>query len=94
MRPAFDDRYSDLSPGTVRLHLMIEDLCRHDPVKRFNFFQNAKPYKRQFGTDFGYDVAVLICVSTVPIRARIAMHAGLRGLFRTNLATGSGGRRR
>lgn len=61
---------------------MIEDLCRHEPVERFNFFQNPNPYKRQFGTDFGYDAAVLICRKTLPNRARIALHAGLRGLIR------------
>lgn len=82
VRPAFDDRFADLSPGTILLYLMIEDLCRHNPVKRFNFFQNPDSYKRQFGTDFGYDGAVLICRKTIPMRAKIAMHAGLRSIIR------------
>jgi CelD/BcsL family acetyltransferase involved in cellulose biosynthesis len=82
VRPAFDDRFADLSPGTILLYLMIEDLCKHEPVKRFNFFQNPNPYKRQFGTDFGYDGAVLICRKTIPMRAKIAMHAGLRSIIR------------
>jgi CelD/BcsL family acetyltransferase involved in cellulose biosynthesis len=82
VRPAFDDRFADLSPGTILLYLMIEDLCKHAPVRRFNFFQNPNPYKRQFGTDFGYDGAVLVCRKTIPIRTKVAMHAGLRGAIR------------
>lgn len=82
VRPAFDDRFADHSPGTILLYLMIEDLCRHNPVQRFNFFQNPNPYKRQFGTDFGYDAAVLICRKTLPNRVRIALHAGLRSSIR------------
>ncbi len=37
---------------------------------------------RRFGIDFGYDAAVLSCRRTLPIGARIAMHAGPRGHIR------------
>jgi CelD/BcsL family acetyltransferase involved in cellulose biosynthesis len=34
----FDERYAAFSPGTSLLFLLLEDLCRHRPPKRVNFY--------------------------------------------------------
>jgi CelD/BcsL family acetyltransferase involved in cellulose biosynthesis len=60
VKPAFDGKAARLSPGTVLLYLMIEDLCRVRPASCINLLQNDNPYKRMFGTHTGFDASVLI----------------------------------
>jgi hypothetical protein len=66
-------------PAPIRSSASHIKGCSLDCLTCFEF---PNPYKRQFGTDFGYDAAVLICRKTLPNRAGIALHAGLRSSIR------------
>jgi len=70
----FDQRLADLSPGTVLLYLLIEDLCRHRPPERLTFLWGDDRYKRLFATGRLQDATALV----VSRRARLSTRMWVR----------------
>ena len=75
----FDQRIAELSPGTVLLYLLIEDLCRHRCPRRLTFLWGDDGYKHQFATQRVEDVTALIISpeASLQTRMRVQAHAGL-----------------
>ncbi len=48
---AYNEKYSNLSPGTVLFYQMIEDLYAYEKPRILNFGIGDSQYKRRFGTD-------------------------------------------
>ena len=57
---AFDEGYSEYSPGKVHLSLILEDLHQHAPPKTLNFGVGDASYKRRFGNCEKRDVSCLL----------------------------------
>ncbi|MCX6922468.1 MAG: GNAT family N-acetyltransferase [Verrucomicrobia bacterium] len=57
---AFDEGYSQYSPGKVHLSLILEDLHQHAPPKTLNFGVGDAAYKRRFGNCEKRDVSCLL----------------------------------
>jgi CelD/BcsL family acetyltransferase involved in cellulose biosynthesis len=78
--PRYDQTYKTLSPGTVLLWLMLEDLFRHRPPRRLNFGVGDARYKREFGNRQYQDAAVLLLRKTATNRIRRSSHAAFQSL--------------
>ena len=57
---AFDDKWSDLSPGTVAFYLMLEDLHAHNKPDILSFGICDASYKKRFGTRVSYDRSLVL----------------------------------
>ncbi len=77
----FDQAFDKLSPGTVLLFLLIEDLYRYHPPTRLNFGRGDSHYKEAFGNVAADDHDVLLVRRTLKNRARLVAHMGMsRGI--------------
>lgn len=72
----FDESQAALSPGTVLLYLLIEDLFKHDSPTVLNFGIGDAAYKRRFGNRQTQDAAVILFRRTLRNHVRRAAHAG------------------
>ncbi|HKP37098.1 MAG TPA: GNAT family N-acetyltransferase [Pyrinomonadaceae bacterium] len=79
----YDRELSEYSPGTVLLHLLIQDLCDHQPPATLNFGMGDADYKRRFGNVQTEDVSIVVLRKTLPNYVLIRSHALLRYLART-----------
>jgi Acetyltransferase (GNAT) domain len=79
----YDRVFAEHSPGTVLLHLLIQDLCDHKPPATLNFGMGDGDYKRRFGNVQSEDVSILVLRKNLPNYILIRSHALLRYLART-----------
>ncbi len=69
-----------LSPGTVLLFLLIEDIARKSELKRINFGIEDRDYKRQFGNIHRQDTG-LVMLRPGPVNSgRVVAHRAARVL--------------
>ncbi|MCK5506785.1 MAG: GNAT family N-acetyltransferase [Thermodesulfovibrionia bacterium] len=62
---AYNRDYKKLSPGTVLLYMIIEDLIKFNPARKLNFGIGDAQYKRAFQTDMFEDVSVFLLNKTI-----------------------------
>ena len=55
MEPRFDEALGRLSPGTVLLYLLLENLFAHDRPELLNFGTGSQPYKEHFSNQTAKD---------------------------------------
>ena len=79
---AYDQSLSKLSPGTVLLYLLVEDLINHNPPKRVTFGVGHASYKQEFGNIHQEDASVLLLRKTIANRIRTVSHSSFRSLIR------------
>jgi CelD/BcsL family acetyltransferase involved in cellulose biosynthesis len=83
---AFSDDLARLSPGTVLLFHVIQDVCEDRPAHWFNFGLGEAEYKRRFCNVTSKDATIYVLFPTYRNRLRAL---GLRGLnFARHLRTG------
>lgn len=78
----YDRDFAEWSPGTVLLHMLIQDLCDHRPASVLNFGMGDADYKRRFGNTQKEDVSILILRKSLVNRLRINSHSAFRSLVR------------
>jgi CelD/BcsL family acetyltransferase involved in cellulose biosynthesis len=76
----YDREFSEHSPGTILLHLLIQDLCNHKPPATLNFGLGDGDYKRRFGNVQIEDISIIVMRKTLPNYFLIRSHALLRYL--------------
>jgi hypothetical protein len=59
----FDAAWADSGPGSVLMHLLIEDLYQQNPPQVLDFGPGDEPYKRSFRSNVEQDIAFLYLVS-------------------------------
>ena len=74
----FDSALASLSPGTVLLFLLIQDLTSVRPVKVLNFGMGDAVYKRRFSNRQQNDESFLLFDPGVRVRALVAAHRVFR----------------
>jgi len=79
---AYDPAFSEYSPGTVLLWLVIEDLTNHDPPERLSFGHGDLSYKAHFATDHTEDTSILLMRRTLANRFRCGFHQTFRFALR------------
>ena len=79
---AFDESFTRLSPGTVLLYLVIEDLHRHNRPAVLNFGAGDGVHKRRFANRSAEDATVVLLRKTLVNRLRVASHLSLRSAVR------------
>jgi glycosyltransferase involved in cell wall biosynthesis len=72
--PRYHQDFKALSPGTVLLWLMLEDLFQHDPPRWLNFGIGEARYKMEFGNRQYEDASVLLLRKNAVNRVRQAGH--------------------
>lgn len=72
----YAEDYADLSPGTVLLLMIQQDLVCHRPVRWLDFGSGDAPYKARFGTHSADHASLVILPGTIPNRALTSAHAG------------------
>ena len=77
---AFDQDHAELSPGTVLLYLIIQDVISHNRAQRFDLGIGAGAHKQQFSNASFDDASVLVLRPTAAARVLVASHALLRAL--------------
>jgi CelD/BcsL family acetyltransferase involved in cellulose biosynthesis len=80
---AFDERYSEHSPGKVLLTMMLEDLHTHDPPETVNFGVGDASYKRRFGNVEKSDLSCLLLRDRLGNRITTAAHSAFAATVRT-----------
>jgi CelD/BcsL family acetyltransferase involved in cellulose biosynthesis len=80
--PAFDETMAELSPGTVLLYLLLEDLFAHQPPTAVNFGIGDGAYKRRFGNRESRDTSVYLFRRTLTNGMVVAGHAAFRSAGR------------
>lgn len=76
----YDRELSEHSPGTILLHMLIQDLCDHKRPATLNFGMGDGDYKRRFGNVQIEDVSIIILRKTLRNYFLIRSHALLRYL--------------
>jgi len=76
----YDRQFSEQSPGTVLLHLLIQDLCDHQAPATLNFGMGDGDYKRRFGNMQIEDVSILVLRKTLRNHILVGSHALFRSL--------------
>jgi hypothetical protein len=79
----FDDRFAELSPGTVLLYYVIEDLHNHRSPTLLNFGIGDATYKRRFADQEDGDAAVLCFRPSLRNFTIKASHASFQAAIRT-----------
>jgi CelD/BcsL family acetyltransferase involved in cellulose biosynthesis len=79
----YDPDFKENSPGTVLLHMLIQDLCSHRPAALLNFGLGDADYKGRFGNVRTEDVSVLVMRKSLLNRLRVGSHASFRTLVRS-----------
>jgi len=82
-RIGFDEGFAALSPGTVLLYLLVEDLFSHRPPRYVNFQEGDWDYKRLFATDYLKKMDVLLLRRGARLRSRLAV--GMHRTYRSSL---------
>lgn len=78
----YNRELADFSPGTILLHMLIQDLCAHRPASLLNFGMGDADYKRRFGNVERQDISILIMRKNLSNRLRIESHKAFRSLVR------------
>ena len=78
----YDREFAAHSPGTVLLHMLIQDLCDHQPPAVLNFGMGDADYKRRFGNLQREDVSILIFRKRLRNYLLVGSHAFLRFMVR------------
>ena len=55
----FDPKWAESGPGSVLMHLLIEDLYQHNPPQVLDFGPGDEAYKRSFRSNVEQDIAFL-----------------------------------
>ena len=77
---AYDEEWSNVSPGKVMIYLLLQDLFAHEPPHTFYFGPGDAHYKRWFANASGDEVTWLVLRKTFSNRVKIAVHRGFRSL--------------
>ncbi|MDR3636623.1 MAG: GNAT family N-acetyltransferase [Isosphaeraceae bacterium] len=78
----YDPRFAEFSPGTVLLHLLIEDLLHHRPARRINFGSGDLAWKREFGNVHAESASVLLLRRTPANAVRYVSYSAYRSIVR------------
>jgi hypothetical protein len=82
LETGYDEDLADLSPGTVLLYQMLEDLFASNPPVALNFGVGDGGYKRRFGNHEARDASVFLFRQTVRNRLLRASHTAFRSAGR------------
>jgi CelD/BcsL family acetyltransferase involved in cellulose biosynthesis len=82
VKPAFDQGYGKLSPGTVLLLQMLEDLFAHEAPGKVCFCFGDTRYKQEFGNVHSKDVEILLLKRTFANSLLHRSHVGFRQLVK------------
>lgn len=75
----YDESLGALSPGSVLIYTMIEDLLKHRPVQRLCFCFGDARYKREFGNVHTDTVKLMLFRKNLKNTVLRYTHAGFRG---------------
>ncbi len=78
----YDREFSEHSPGTILLHMLIQDLCDHQPPSLLNFGMGDADYKRRFGNVQRKDVSVVVFRRSLKYYFLVRTHALIRFIVR------------
>ena len=78
----YDREFSEYSPGTVLLDMLIQDLCDYAPPSLLNFGMGEAGYKRRFGNVQREDISVLAFRRSLKNHLLVRSHALLRFMVR------------
>jgi hypothetical protein len=78
----YDSAIARLSPGTVLLHHVLDDLYANDPPALFDFGVGDAPHKRRFATGSVRDASVLVLRRSVRNYFVWASHGSLQSSVR------------
>src|SRR5713226_1741140 len=78
----YDREFSEHSPGTILLHMLIQDLCDHQPPALLNFGMGDADYKRRFGDVKREDMSIVVFRKSLNNYLLVRSHALLRSLVR------------
>jgi CelD/BcsL family acetyltransferase involved in cellulose biosynthesis len=79
----YDREFSEHSPGTILLHMLIQDLCDHQPPSILNFGMGDADYKQRFGDVQREDVSIIVFRKSLNNYLMVRSHALLRSLVRS-----------
>jgi CelD/BcsL family acetyltransferase involved in cellulose biosynthesis len=75
---AYDEAFTEFSPGTVLLYLILEDLHKSQGTKTLNFGIGDATYKRRFGNLEREDVGCLLMRNSLSSRLLTGGHAAFK----------------
>jgi CelD/BcsL family acetyltransferase involved in cellulose biosynthesis len=78
----YDRDFEDYSPGTILLHMLIQDLCDHRPPTLLDFGMGDAAYKRRFGNMQREDTSIIAFRKTLKSYLLIGSHKLFRSLVR------------
>ncbi|MGI9067131.1 MAG: GNAT family N-acetyltransferase [Pyrinomonadaceae bacterium] len=78
----YDREFSENSPGTVLLDMLIQDLCDYDPPTLLNFGMGEAGYKRRFGNVQREDTSIVAFRKSLNNYVLVRSHALLRSMVR------------
>lgn len=78
----FDERWTELSPGTVQFFLVLRDLIEFRPARRLDFGHGDWQFKRLFGTETVAEMSVLLLRGSFRNRLKTSGHATWCGAVR------------
>lgn len=78
----YDRDFAEHSPGTVLLHMLIQDLCDHRPASLLNFGLGDADYKQRFGNVQREDMSVIIFRKNLFSYSAVGSHSLFRALVR------------
>lgn len=76
----YDREFSEYSPGTILLHLLIQDLCDYKPPALLNFGMGDADYKQRFGNLQMEDSSIIVLRKTLRNYILVSSHALFRRL--------------
>lgn len=78
----YDRDFAEHSPGTVLLHMLIQDLCDHRPASLLNFGLGDADYKQRFGNVRREDLSLLVLRKNLFSLTTVGSHFLFRSLVR------------
>ena len=82
MQTGFDPSFARLSPGTVLIYLLAEDLILHRPPGRLCFGFGDSYYKREFSNDHSEEVSFLLLNRGLSGAIRAGTYTAFKSLLR------------
>jgi CelD/BcsL family acetyltransferase involved in cellulose biosynthesis len=80
---AYDRSFSQYSPGTVLLYLLIEDLINYHPPQWVNFGIGHASYKKEFGNVHSEDASILLFRNNLTNKVLRSTHSLFRSCVRS-----------
>jgi hypothetical protein len=77
----YDREFSEHTPGTILLHMLIQDLCDHNRPAILNFGMGDGDYKRRFGNVRLEDTSIIVLRKTLSNYFLIGSHSMFRSLI-------------